>query len=568
MATYIALLGCFLVCFLAYVDGLTPSCTSVRTKYIAKGLLQSDVPAKAVSDSSLKVCSASSESCCSKRMEDSFAGLAKSEFKVALIAKTDNLKSIFAINGKVFDVFFQKLIKNSERDLNTMFLKTYGNFYKDHAKVFVDLFLSLTQYYQGKNLDLTQVMNNFFANLMKQMFQLMNSKYKFENSYLDCVTQHMDDLKPFGDEKQKLTVQVKRAFVAARAFVQGLNVGSSVLKQLQEISATNECEKEITKLSFCSWCQGQTDLKPCPTFCTDTYKTCFSNLNGVNAAWNSYVTALLDLSGKFEGPFSIESVINPLGVKISFAIMNFQEKHLEVAKKIFTGCGTPTTLAKTKRSSDDSDFFIDEPGKIRREVKQHDPSSATPTLSTMNLGKITKKFKEQIKPAKEFWQNLPSNICTAPKSSSDSANCWNGTAVGKYTSPGDSENNIDSSLSSSRDKVEQQVAVLKAMTHRLTAALSGEDVNVVGGDTDGSGDGSGSASGESGDGNDITSPPTVFPTTEDNSIDDNMLGGGASNDGGNTLGKRNMDSNAQTLNAMNALLFIMLAFVYVNLRWS
>lgn len=218
-----------------------------------------------------------------------------------------------------------------------MFLKTYGVFYKNHAQVFIDLFQSLNQYYDGKNLDLTQVMNNFFANLMKQMFQLMNTKYKFEENYLDCLTRHMDDLKPFGDEKQKLTVQVKRAFVAARAFIKGLAAGISVLKQLQEVAATTECEKQITKLSYCSWCQGRTDLKPCPTFCTDTYKTCFSSFKGVGAAWNSYVNALLDLSGKFEGPFSIENVIDPIGVKISFAIMNFQEEHDNIKKKVRIG---------------------------------------------------------------------------------------------------------------------------------------------------------------------------------------------------------------------------------------
>jgi hypothetical protein len=52
MATYVALLSCCLVYFLGSVDGLTPSCTSVRTKYLAKGLLQSDVPTQAVSGES------------------------------------------------------------------------------------------------------------------------------------------------------------------------------------------------------------------------------------------------------------------------------------------------------------------------------------------------------------------------------------------------------------------------------------------------------------------------------------------------------------------------------------
>lgn len=104
------------------------------------------------------------------------------------------------------------------------------------------------------------------------------------------------------------------------------------------------------------------------------------------------------------------------------------------------------------------------------------------------------------------------------------------------------------------------------MTHRLTAALSGEDVNVVDGETDGSGDGSGSGSGDSGD-NEITDSPTEEPTTEGNSIDedDNMLGGGVSKDG-DVLGNRDGKNSGQTSKAMNGLLLTMVCLVYFT-RW-
>lgn len=231
-------------------------------------------------------------------------------------------------------MFFKNLIKNSEADLNSMFVKTYGNFYKQRSQVFKDLFKSLNDYYDGKSLDLTQVMNDFFANLMSQMFQLLNAKYKFTDSYLTCVTKHMDELKPFGDMKDKLTSQVKRSFVAARAFVHGLSTGHSVLRQLQAISASKDCEKEIIKSSYCSWCLGKTDLKPCEGFCTDSYKVCLADLKELSHEWETFMASLLDVAGKLEGPFSIENVIDPIGVKISFAIMNYQERHVNVGQKV------------------------------------------------------------------------------------------------------------------------------------------------------------------------------------------------------------------------------------------
>ena len=41
------------------------------------------------------------------------------------------------------------------------------------------------------------------------------------------------------------------------------------------------------------------------------------------------------------GPFDVEAVVDPIGVKISEAIMNFQESGYEVTGKVVQDCGTP-----------------------------------------------------------------------------------------------------------------------------------------------------------------------------------------------------------------------------------
>jgi hypothetical protein len=41
------------------------------------------------------------------------------------------------------------------------------------------------------------------------------------------------------------------------------------------------------------------------------------------------------------GPFDIEDVVDPIGVSISDAIMNFQNSGYEVTGKVFKDCGTP-----------------------------------------------------------------------------------------------------------------------------------------------------------------------------------------------------------------------------------
>ena len=117
-----------------------------------------------------------------------------------------------------------------------MFTRTYGLFYVSNSEVFSNLFRDLKSYYKGKDSSLVDILNNFFINLLQKMFELLNAEYHFDEDYLNCVTRHMDALKPFGDIPQKLKLQVKRAFIAARTFVQGLAIGRDVILAMEGVS--------------------------------------------------------------------------------------------------------------------------------------------------------------------------------------------------------------------------------------------------------------------------------------------------------------------------------------------
>lgn len=140
-------------------------------------------------------------------------------------------KSVLRISA-----FFTELLDNSKQDLHEMFVRTYGLLYQQNSAVFTDLFRDLKGYYKGHDINLLDALDNFFSTLMQKMFQLMNAQYTFTQEYLQCVTERMDDLKPFGDVPQKLSMQVKRAFVAARTFVQGLAIGRDVILAVSKVS--------------------------------------------------------------------------------------------------------------------------------------------------------------------------------------------------------------------------------------------------------------------------------------------------------------------------------------------
>lgn len=128
------------------------------------------------------------------------------------------------------------MLDNAKSDLHEMFVKTYGLLYQQNSYVFTNLFGDLRSYYKGSDINLLEALDHFFMILLQKMFALLNSQYSFDEKYLNCVTKHMGDLKPFGDVPQKLSIQVKRALIAARTFVQGLAIGRDVVLAISEVS--------------------------------------------------------------------------------------------------------------------------------------------------------------------------------------------------------------------------------------------------------------------------------------------------------------------------------------------
>ncbi|ETE71946.1 Glypican-4, partial [Ophiophagus hannah] len=248
-----------------------------------------------------------------------------------------------------------------------MFVRTYGLLYMQNSEMFKDLFVELKRYYAGGRVNLEEMLNDFWARLLERMFRLVNPQYHFSDEYLECVSKYTEQLKPFGDVPRKLKLQVTRAFVAARTFAQGLAVAKDVVigggqksgpRSTPKVNPTPQGVRALTKMMYCPFCRGFVAIKPCYNYCFNVMRGCLANQGELETEWNSFIDSMLMLAERLEGPFNIESVMDPIDVKISDAIMNMQENSLQVSQKVFQGCGQPKMLAqsRTSRSASDSSF--------------------------------------------------------------------------------------------------------------------------------------------------------------------------------------------------------------------
>uniref|UniRef100_H3BE91 Glypican 4 n=1 Tax=Latimeria chalumnae TaxID=7897 RepID=H3BE91_LATCH len=414
------------VCVSVLAELKSRSCSEVRVLYTSKGLNHNDVPYQEINGDHLKVCP-HGYTCCTQEMEDKLGQQSKHDFKKAVAEPSNNLQSMFSSRYKKFDEFFKELLENAEKSLNDMFVRTYGPLYMQNAKIFKDLFTELKRYYVGGNVNLEDMLNDFWARLLERMFQLVNPQYHFTEDYLDCVSKYTEQLKPFGEVPRKLKLQVTRAFVAARTFAQGLAVARDVVSKVSAVNPTPSCLQALLKMMYCPHCRGLVSVKPCNGYCLNVMKGCLANQGDLDTEWNNFINAMLMVAERLEGPFNIESVMDPIDVKISDAIMNMQENSLQVSQKVFQGCGQPRPRGRLSRSVSEIGF--------NARFRPFTPDERPTTAAGTSLDRLVMDVKEKLKQAKKFWSTLPANICNDEKIAAGTTivdECWNGREKSRF----------------------------------------------------------------------------------------------------------------------------------------
>ncbi|CAB1336980.1 unnamed protein product [Coregonus sp. 'balchen'] len=360
-------------------------------------------------------------------MEEKLSQQSHSDLKAPVSQLSSNLQSIFKQRHRHFDQFFRELLDNAEHSLNDMFVRTYGLMYVHNAELFKHFFQELKRYYMSGSgaVNLDSMLSDFWEDLLERMFQLVNVQYEFSDAYMECVSRHTEQLKPFGDVPRKLRLQLTRAFVAARTFTRGLALMPEVVNKV------------------------------------------------------STVNAMLSLAERLEGPFNFESVMDPIDVKISEAIMNMQENSMQVSQKVFQGCGQPKPSKgfRSRRSVKETGFT----GRFR----PYSPDARPTTAAGTSLDRLTTDVKKRLKHAKKFWSTLPETVCAGERIMSRD-DCWNGTATSRYESVvmgnglANQVSNPDVEVDITKPDVviRSQIAVLKEMTSWLKAAQSGNDISI------------------------------------------------------------------------------------------
>uniref|UniRef100_A0A5F9CT45 Glypican 6 n=1 Tax=Oryctolagus cuniculus TaxID=9986 RepID=A0A5F9CT45_RABIT len=209
-----------------------------------------------------------------------------------------------------------------------------------------------------------------------------------------------------------------------------------------------------------------------------------------------FTDAMLLVAERLEGPFNIESVMDPIDVKISEAIMNMQENSIQVSAKVFQGCGQPKP-APALRSARSA------PENFNTRFRPYNPEERPTTAAGTSLDRLVTDIKEKLKLSKKVWSALPYTICkddSVTAGTSNEEECWNGHSKARYLPEimNDGLTNqinnpeVDVDITRPDTFIRQQIMALRVMTNKLKNAYNGNDVNFQDTSDESSGSGSGS----------------------------------------------------------------------------
>lgn len=242
------------------------------------------------------------------------------------------------------------------------------------------------------------------------------------------------------------------------------------------------------------------------------------NLEQMNDKWRAYVASLSELAHKLSTSYNIETIIEPLDVQISEAIMNFQENATNITYQIYKTCGgpgnwQPTTLEPpayrpsghsgrlsvnrlARRSANPMDYhkkpqtsrgqtFSNDRFKVTgferlaQEISHRtlEQSLAQPDQKSSNLIDEIKKFASS---SKLFWSSLPNSVCTSVLGLSNTTTSGTASSFRKQQPNCYSEHfSITDINSDIRYKMEisKQASYLEEVRRKIDEALVGIEVN-------------------------------------------------------------------------------------------
>ncbi|XP_060106031.1 glypican-3 isoform X2 [Heteronotia binoei] len=433
------------------------TCQRVRAAFQAVQPGVKWIPESPGAGHDLQVCVPKVPTCCSRKMEEKYQAMARSNMEQLLQSASMELKFLIIQNAAVFQEAFEMVVRHARNYTNTMFRNSYHNMAAKAFKFVGEFFTDISLYILGSDINVNDMINEFFDSLFPLVYpHLINPG--FPNPSLEtteCLRLARRDLKVFGNFPKVMMTQVSKSLQVTRVFLQALNLGIEVVNTTDHLKFSKDCGRALLKMWYCSHCQDLMMAKPCAGFCNVVLQGCLASVVEIDSYWREYLRSLEGLAKGMRGIYDMEHVLLNLFSLIRDSIMYMQKNAEKLAVTIGKLCGH-SQQRQYRSAWYPEDLFIDK--KVMRAAHvDHEE-----TLSSKRRELITK-----LRMHSSFYSNLPEYICSHSSIVQNNTLCWNGQEIVERFSRQAVRNGAKSQLNNHEAKVKGPEPMISQIIDKL-----------------------------------------------------------------------------------------------------
>ena len=254
------------------------------------------------------------------------------------------LKFLIIQNAAVFQEAFEIVVRHAKNYTNAMFKNNYPSLTPQAFDFVGEFFTDVSLYILGSDINVDDMVNELFDSLFPVIYtQLMNPG--LPESTLDineCLRGARRDLKVFGNFPKLIMTQVSKSLQVTRIFLQALNLGIEVINTTDHLKFSKDCGRMLTRMWYCSYCQGLMMVKPCAGYCNVVMQGCMAGVVEIDKYWREYILSLEELVNGMYRIYDMENVLLGLFATIHDSIQYVQKN----GGKLTTTVSTILQLSK------------------------------------------------------------------------------------------------------------------------------------------------------------------------------------------------------------------------------
>ncbi|XP_026542839.1 glypican-3, partial [Notechis scutatus] len=384
-------------------------------------------PMSVLTGSDLQICIPKALTCCSRKMEERYQGLARSNMEQILQTASMDLKFLIMQNVAIFQEAFEMVVHHARNYTNSMFRNYYRHVAARTSKLVGEFFTDISLYILGSEINVNDMVNELFDGLFPLIYPHLihpGAPPDPPVETLECLRLARRDLKAFGPFPKVMMTQVAKSLQVTRLFLQALNLGIEVVNTTDHLRFSKECGRALLKMWYCPQCQDLLLAKPCAGFCRGMLQGCLASVVEIDGPWREYLRSLEGMVKGMKGPYDIEHVLLNLFSLAQDSIGHMQKNAGKLVPTINKLCG-PSQQRQHRSAWNPEDHVAEQGMKGTTLVEPQE------TLSGRKRELVTK-----LRAHSGFYSSLPEYICSHSSTVHNNTFCWNGhEVVERYSHP-------------------------------------------------------------------------------------------------------------------------------------